>query len=331
MQVEQIRTLPVEKPLVSFIITYYDLPVRMLLECIESILNLSLRSFEREIIIIDDGSKKSPLNELMGYGDDIIYLRQSNKGLSEARNTGLRMSRGEYIQFIDADDKLIQAPYEHCLDLIRFSHPEMVVFDFTRQPDLKDIDGYDDMEPQSGSEYMLHYNIHGSACGYLFKHALLGELRFTPGILNEDEEFTPLLLLRAETVCVTDAKAYFYRLRPNSIITDSHIRYKIRRLQDTRQIIVRLNELTDSLPVNSRPALRRRVAQLTTDYLYNIIFQTQSRHYLDRKIEDLRTKNLFPLPDHDYTAKYAWFRRMTNSQIGLNLLMKTIPLMKKEE
>ena len=45
-----------KKPLVSFILTYYNQPVQMLCECIDSILALSLRPFEREIIVVDDGS-----------------------------------------------------------------------------------------------------------------------------------------------------------------------------------------------------------------------------------------------------------------------------------
>ena len=62
-----------EKPLVSFIIPYYNLPIQMLCDCIDSILALSLAKDEREIIIIDDGSKVSPMNALMKYGDDIVY------------------------------------------------------------------------------------------------------------------------------------------------------------------------------------------------------------------------------------------------------------------
>ena len=53
------------QPLVSFIIAYYDLPVQMLGACIDSILALSLPSEEREIIVIDDGSKVSPMNVLL--------------------------------------------------------------------------------------------------------------------------------------------------------------------------------------------------------------------------------------------------------------------------
>ena len=71
-------------PLISFIITYYNLPVEMLRECIESILQLSIPSEEREIILIDDGSDMSPLNELIDYRDQMIYLRQYNQGLRRA-------------------------------------------------------------------------------------------------------------------------------------------------------------------------------------------------------------------------------------------------------
>lgn len=317
-----------EKPLISFIITDFNLPVKMLCECIDSILALSLRSCEREIIVVDDGSETSPMNDLAKYGEDIIYIRQKNKGLSEARNTGIQMARGEYMQFVDGDDLLLQAPYEHCVDLVRFSHPEMVVFNLTRTGREDKI--YQDGQPQSGSDYMRNNNIRGTACGYLFASAILGDLRFTPGILHEDEEFTPQLLLRAERMIVTDAEAYLYRERPNSIITDSHIRRKLRRLQDAKEIIYRLNILADRSPINERTALQRRVAQLTMDYLYNVIRQTRSRHFLDRKISELRKKGLFPLPDRDYTAKYIWFRKLSNSPTGLSLLTRIIPLIDKE-
>ena len=65
-----------QQPLVSFILTYYNLPVQMLCECIDSILALSLTPEEREIIVVDDGSEVSPMNGLMHYGDDIISTWQ---------------------------------------------------------------------------------------------------------------------------------------------------------------------------------------------------------------------------------------------------------------
>lgn len=330
MQAKQNPTQSLEKPLVSFILTTYNLPVHMLCECIDSILSLSLRDSEREIIIVDDGSKVSPMNELMKYGDDIIYIRKSNGGVSTARNLGMTMASGRLIQFIDGDDMILQASYEHCIDIARFSTADMVLFDFTTSNHASAAK-YEDTDPMSGTELMRTRNIHGSACCYLFSQSIRGDLSFTPGIsYGEDEEFTAQLLLRAEAVCATNAKAYYYRPNKDSATHQKDTRSTIQRLENARTVISRLNNLTDHLPNNDRLALQRRIAQLTMDYLYNIIRQTQSRHYLDRKIDVLRKEGLFPLPDRDYTAKYTWFRRMTNSQKGLSLLMRVIPLINKE-
>lgn len=317
-----------ETPLISFILTYYNMPVSMLKECIDSLLALSLRAFEREIIIVDDGSDASPINELLAYGDDIIYIRQRHQGLSVARNTGIQMARGTYMQFVDADDRLLQVPYEQCLDLARYQQPDMVLFHLTNTT-VVPVNIQSD-EPVSGTDFMRKNNLHGSACGYIFRAAILGELRFTPGTFHEDEEFTPQLMLRAERVFPTDARAYFYRNRKNSIQTNTGIRQRLQRLHDAKRVILRLTEMADRMPSNDRLALQRRTAQLTMDYLYNVIRQTRSRHYVERQIEQLHKHGLFPLPARNYTTKYKWFRRLSNSHFGLSILMFIIPLTRKE-
>lgn len=318
------------QPLVTFIITFYNLPVAMLCQCIDSILALSLSKSEREVIVIDDGSDDSPLSQLSHYHDDIIYLRQPNTGLGGARNRGIRMASGQYLQFIDADDYLIQAPYEHCLDLIRYKKADVVMFDLTDEESGSPAADFETQDLKSGTEFLSQHNLHASACGYLFRRSVLGQLRFANDIYHEDEEFTPQLLLRAETVVSTSAPAYYYRHRQHSITTETDKRKVIKRLNDSLTVIRKLNRIADTLPTNERLALSRRVAQLTMDYIYNIIIQTRSRHYLDRKLGQLRSDGLFPLPDRDYTTKYTWFRRFTNSSAGLTLLMNLLPLTKKE-
>jgi glycosyltransferase involved in cell wall biosynthesis len=318
-----------EQPLVSFILTYYNQPVQMLCECIDSILTLSLRPFEREIIIIDDGSRVSPMNGLMQYGDEIIYVRQKNGGLSVARNKGIEMAQGKFLQFVDADDHLIQRPYEHCLDMIRLNNDiDMVMFDFTSTK-TKRTD-YSDTEVMSGSAYMLKRNIHATACGYLFRRTTLSELRFTPGIWHEDEEFTPQLLIRAEHVCATDAKAYYYYKHEGTITTHDDEESKIKRFDDIKGVLDRLQYLCDRVPQIDRIALQRRVAQLTMDYIYQVIIQQRSQKALNACIDELTSKGLFPLPDRDYSQKYKWFRKMTNTKMGRTILLNTLPLLKKE-
>ena len=66
------------------------------------------------------------------------------------------------------------------------------------------------------------------------------------------------------------------------------------------------------------------------DHIYNTIMETRSAVRLNETLEALRQKNLFPLPDHNYSTKYTWFRRMTNSRLGRKLLLTALPLMKKE-
>ena len=320
-----------QQPLVSFILTDYNLPTDMLCECIDSILRLSLRADEREIIIVDDGSDNSPMNDLLKYGDEIIYVRQKNGGVSTARNTALAMAKGEYIQFVDGDDYLIQAPYEHCLDIIRNNKDaDVVMFDFTNNQH-KSTTSYNQPSKKSGPELMHSENLRGSACCYLFRQAVRGQLTFTPGIAyGEDEEFTPQLLIRTETVYTTDAKAYYYRERVTSAVHKKDAADIDKRLTDHLTVILRLNEFVDTRPYEERLALQRRVAQLTMDHIYNTIILTRSETRLDETIEELRKYSLFPLPDKNYSTKYTWFRRMTNSRMGRKLLLTTLPLMKKE-
>jgi len=317
-----------QQPLVSFILTYYNLPVDMLCACIKSILNLSLMAGEREILLIDDGSDLSPLEHLKQFDNDVIYVCQPNSGLSMARNKGIQMATGTYLQFVDADDMLVRTPYEHCLDLARQGKADVVMFDFSDSPQPHVAFACED--PVSGTDLMRQRNLHGPACGYLFRRAMLGELRFTPGIYHEDEEFTPQLLLRAESVCVTNAKAYVYRKRPGSIITSTNVRQRLKRLNDLLGVILRLNMLAGTLPTADRTALQRRVHQLTMDFIYKVIVETRNRHYLDRKLNILRCNGLYPLPDKDYTAKYAWFRRLSSTQAGLSVLMRLLPLLNRE-
>jgi hypothetical protein len=334
MHQQQIHTpLQETQPLVSFIVACYDLPIPLLCECINSILALSLSESEREIIIVDDGSETSPINALTQYGDDIIYVRQHHAGVSVARNRGLQMARGRYIQMIDGDDCLLQNPYDHCLDLLRNSQQpiDVILFDFTKTLPSKVKESYHDSSLMSGSEYMRNHSIHGTACGCLFRQAVRSELAFTPGIeYGEDEEFTAQLLVRAEVICVTDAQAYYYRQRKTSAVHQQDDSKKTKRLNDSLEVICNLHLMEDRMPHNDRLALQRRVAQLTMDYIYNTIMLTHSRKALDSCLEELRQHGLFPLPDRDYTQKYKWFRRMTNSAFGRTILLNTLPFMKRE-
>ena len=303
---------------ISFIIPYYNIPLDMLHECIESILTLSLQPDEREIIMVDDGSTTGASECIHQFSADIVYIRQENQGLSGARNTGISHAQGTFIQFVDADDKLISTEYNKVIEMLKATDVDMLLWD--SQP----------CERMSGIDYMSRYNLHSSACGYVFKRAILDDLRFTQGILHEDDEFTPLLMLKAAVVKATDLHPYYYRMRQESITHQQDKTWTSRRLNDFKGVLTRLSQHRTTLPQQAADALQRRIAQLTMDYLYNTIRLTKSTPYLTNAIEELRKEGLFPLPDKDYTTKYKWFRRLINHPLGLKLLTFIIPLIKKE-
>lgn len=89
-------------PKVSVIIPSYQY-AHFVGEAIESVLAQTYKDYE--IIVVDDGSTDNTSEILSNFGDQIsvIYHRE-NRGLSAARNTGIRISKGKYLAFLDADD-----------------------------------------------------------------------------------------------------------------------------------------------------------------------------------------------------------------------------------
>ena len=90
-------------PLVSVVIICYN-HGRYLAEAIESVLAQTIGDVE--VIVVDDGSIDDTPAVAARY-PSIRYLRQRNQGMSAARNAGLRASRGRYVSFLDADDRLL--------------------------------------------------------------------------------------------------------------------------------------------------------------------------------------------------------------------------------
>lgn len=90
-------------PLVSVVIPCYS-QAHLLPVAIESA--LAQEGASVEVIVVDDGSPDDVRAVVDRYAS-VRYIRQRNQGLSAARNTGLRKSSGEYVLFLDADDRLL--------------------------------------------------------------------------------------------------------------------------------------------------------------------------------------------------------------------------------
>lgn len=283
------------KPLISFVVTYYNEPYALLRACIESILALNLSSDEAEILVVEDGCEHKMQDKVCSLSPLVGYVCQEHAGLSVARNTGISCSHGEYIQFVDADDCLEPSAYNAVLDHLRSRRDDAVMFRMTTKQGGKS--GRLTAKHITGKDFLQQHNLRAAAWGYAFRRDILGSLRFSPGLLHEDELFTPQLLLRVKTLCLLEVKAYFYRQREGTITHAKSTEMVRKRLDDIFSIIMTLRSL-------EQPLLRRRVRQLTVDYIQNTWMLTRSRSELRRRCSQLRCEGLLPLPLRTYSLRY---------------------------
>jgi glycosyltransferase involved in cell wall biosynthesis len=112
-----------KKPLVSVIIPTYN-RAWVLREAIDSVLAQEFKDFE--LIVVDDGSTDNTGEILDSYEQDILVLRQSNKGVSAARNRGIAAAAGRLIAFLDSDDLWLPRKLSSQVDFFK-SNPAAVI------------------------------------------------------------------------------------------------------------------------------------------------------------------------------------------------------------
>lgn len=94
--------LPMTSPPVSVVIPCFN-QGRFLREALESVRTQTVRP--REVVVVDDGSTDDTPAVAQAF-PGIVYVRQANRGLADARNRGIEAAGGEYLVFLDADDRL---------------------------------------------------------------------------------------------------------------------------------------------------------------------------------------------------------------------------------
>ena len=91
---------------------------------IDSVLDQTFRDYE--LIVVDDGSTDHTADLLKRYGDSLKSIHQQNRGVSAARNTGIRAARGELIALLDSDDCWLPTKLERQVDFFE-THPQAQV------------------------------------------------------------------------------------------------------------------------------------------------------------------------------------------------------------
>lgn len=113
--------------LISIIIPVYNAE-KYIKRCIKSVVNQSYQKLE--IMIVNDGSTDDSLSicaTLAMQDNRIKVISQDNGGVSKARNTGLRLAKGEYVMFLDSDDYMLPDMCKTMLDVLRSKQADCVI------------------------------------------------------------------------------------------------------------------------------------------------------------------------------------------------------------
>ena len=119
--------------LVSIIIPCYNAE-KWLTEAIDSCLNQTYSNIE--VIVVDDGSTDGSLDIIKSYGNKIIWETGKNQGGNHARNRGFALSKGAYIQFLDADDYILPKKIARQVDFLEQHDVDVVYGDWRHQQHL---------------------------------------------------------------------------------------------------------------------------------------------------------------------------------------------------
>lgn len=232
------------KPSISVIIPVYNV-APWLCDCLSSVLNQTLKSLE--IIIVDDGSTDiSPqiIAEYAAKDSRVKVITQKNSGLGAARNTGIINAAGEYLAFLDSDDRILPNTYEKLYEKalafdcdIVFCQASYlndatgVVSDEDNQTSLPlfkkikqqdDSFSVDDFTPCE----IFSYDSFVVAWNKITKRELINQInaRFPEKLIFEDMPFYFHTLLNSDRIAVVWERLVHYRINRNNSITFSNAR-----------------------------------------------------------------------------------------------------------
>ena len=202
--------------LLSIVIPVYNVE-EYISKCLGSIFEEECSLHFFEVIIVNDGTKDNSMvvvNRFASLYDNIVVVNQENRGLSEARNTGLSRARGEYIWFVDSDDYIEQGSLASILSIIDQQSSDVLICDGTLFSEGHTINTETSLTPgvEVSGQYFFCSNRTYSVWRYLFRREflLLFNLKFRSGIYHEDGDFLTRLFAYANTVVYLPLKIYNY-------------------------------------------------------------------------------------------------------------------------
>ena len=210
--------------LVSIVVPIYNVE-QYLEKCVESICRQTYENLE--IILVNDGSPDhcgQMCEEYAKKDNRIKVIHKKNGGLSDARNSGVKLATGKYLLFVDSDDYIAKDLVEKTAAIAEKNNCDMVLYDYYYvEPDNVEIRSTIVPANKVISLEQEHTLLLAatSACAKLFNREFYVKANcpFPQGIYFEDLATTSIFFMRAKRVYYLKEPLYYYINRENSIMT----------------------------------------------------------------------------------------------------------------
>ena len=261
-------------PRISVIVPIYKVE-QYLPRCIDSILAQTFTDFE--LILVDDGSPDNCgaiCDEYAAKDSRIRVIHKENQGLVAARNAGIDASSGEWIAFVDSDD-WIHKDYLKILYSGALDETEIVICGCVITDEYLDDIDYASVDYLSISmqELFSDHIARTRVWGRIFSRQAIGDLRFISGTEPvEDSCFNELFYHSDLRIRITDAKLYYYYMRPGSVIFT----------QMGQSFLKPVSPLLECLDTITDPEKRRRIISRCYKYVFSARYgEMYTNNYAD--------------------------------------------------
>lgn len=279
-------------PLVSIIVPIYKVEP-YLRRCLDSIVNQTYTNLE--IILVDDGSPDGCpqiCDEYAAKDERIVVIHKENGGLSDARNAGLDICKGEYISFVDSDDWVDERYIEILFDLLTKENADIAIGEIKKTNTFEQSLSF---KANSFITYLPTETIKRmfakteasfiAAWGKIFRSGIFSDLRFPRSKIHEDEYVNYIWFSKSNKVVYTDTILYYYFSRSDSI-TGKDSPYDYEEIFNLQYHFFQKNNNESVLNI-----LRIRYGWHLL-YLYNKEYHSKNKNILKKQIIQHRKRRL---------------------------------------
>lgn len=217
------------KYVISIIVICYN-NEKYIKKCLSSI--LCQLNNKVELIVVNDGSTDNSsmiIEETLKGTLNTKFITIENSGISNARNTGIEKSNGEFLIFVDGDDFISYNSLDCILNYIENNSFDLLLLNTIKYYEVSDKYEKEILTIKKNKNIEIHElidnKIFGRAWRFVYNRNLIiqNNIRFHRNLIYEDEEWIPKVIFFANKIDYLDIPYYFYRKTQNTITTQKTI------------------------------------------------------------------------------------------------------------